>query len=223
MKQMKLIGLAIFAILALGTMSAASAIAEEGFLPKQATATVLGKTTTFANATQSTTCGELMSSTITMTTDEHGSATLWWLKCTAGGGLFSVNSLGDKAGEILAKVLFLVCLDPKDINDKLLQEFGLVIETDEPVHLELPAAGLLLVISGRVIGTIATIGTTKLFVIQFSGSAGSQTARSCTKGTESKQDTLTVEENESKKPANFSLNIEGALLQFPNAVEPMDS
>jgi hypothetical protein len=223
MKRMKLVGLAVFAI-ALSAMGTASAIAEEGFLPKQESANVLaGKYTVATSGGLSIACAKLMESHITWTTDEHGSGTLWLLECKFG-GLFNVNSLGDKAGEILEPVLILVCLDPKDAEGKLLADFGLAIELDEPLHLEIPALGSLVALSaGRLIGVVLTKVKAKLFVVDLTGTNGAQLARSCVKGKESKEDTRKVEENESKASEAISENAEGLLLQFPNEVELMDA
>ncbi|HTA06423.1 MAG TPA: hypothetical protein VK774_08675 [Solirubrobacteraceae bacterium] len=224
MKRIKLVGLTVFAILALSALGTASAIAEPGFLPKQASANVLGGKYTIATVGGglSLACAKLDASTITMTTDEHGSGTLSLLECKAA-GLFTLNSLGDKAGVVLEPVLFLVCLDPKNAEGKLLGEFGFYIELDKPLHLEIPALGSLFTISGRIIGVILSKGKTKLFVVDLAEKPGTPFATSCKQGGETKGAELAVEENEAKKTEPASEDAEGLLIQFPNEVELMDS
>ncbi len=113
MKQMKLIYLALLAVLALGAFAAATASAEEGFLPKQATGNALGGESTLNAGGISIVCKLLDESTITFTNDKTGEGTLHWLGCKAA-GLFAAKSLGATGAEILAKVKFLVCLDAKN-------------------------------------------------------------------------------------------------------------
>jgi hypothetical protein len=224
MKSVRLLGLSLLALLALGAFAAATASAEEGFLPKLATANILGGESILKAGETSITCAKLDASTITFTTDEHGSATLRWLECTTAGKLVGVNSLGDKAKEILAKVLFLVCLDPKNSAGTLLQLFGFAAETDEkePIHLEEPTVGTLQNVQGRVLGAFLTTEG-KLFVVHLNAPGGVQEVALCVKGAEDKTNTLTSEENHDgvKKPATEE--VKGGLIQFAEIVKLMDS
>jgi hypothetical protein len=224
MKSVRLLGLSLLAIFALGAFAAATASAEEGFLPKQALGNILGGITVFTTNGKSTIqCEKLDESHIEFTTDEHGTVTLRWLECSTAGKLIGINSLGDKAKEILAKFLFLVCLDPTNSAGKLLANFGIAAETDEPVHLEAPTAGILWIVPGRFIGIVLTVGPAKLWVVDYANSNGLPLADLCIKGAETKKHTLTVEENENKKPETLSLEIKAFLIQFPNEVKLEDS
>jgi hypothetical protein len=231
MKSVRLFGLSLLALLALGAFAAATASAEEGFLPTPKTANILGGTSTLGTASGfGITCEKLDESTITFNNekekepDSHGTATLHWLGCTTLGKLVGVNSLGDKAKEILAKVLFLVCLDPTNPAGKLLANFGIAAETDEPVHLEEPSTGTLQIVTGRVIGIVLTVGPAKLWVVDFTAtSQGVQAADLCIKGVETKKHTLTSEENENKKPETGSEEVKAGLIQFPSEVKLEDS
>ncbi len=222
MKSIRLLGLSLLAVLALGALAATTASAEEGFLPKPATATILGGLSTLQAGESKIECTTLDDSTITFTTDEHGTVTLRWLGCTTAAKLVKINSLGDKAGEILAKVLLLVCLDPTSPSGTLLEPFGFIAEPDEPVHLEEPAVGQLQIITGSVIGTFLTTEG-KLFIAHLDAPKGVQAATLCIKGTETKKGSLQVEENENKAPKAASEEVAAALLQFAETVKLMDS
>jgi hypothetical protein len=222
MKSVRLLGLSLLALLALGAFAAATASAEEGFLPKLASANLLGGTSILLGIGGSEIkCTKLDASTITFTTDEHGTATLKWTGCKAA-NLFAANSLGDAKEVILAKVLFLVCLDPTNLAGKLLEPFGFAAETDEPVHLEEPAVGQLQVVTGRVIGTFLT-AEGKLFVAHLNAPKTVPEADLCIKGTETKKHTLTVEENHNGKPEFATEEVLSALIQFAETVKLMDS
>ena len=95
MRHLKLMGLSLLAVIALGALAAATASAEEGFLPTPTTGTVLGGISLLeTTAGSKIECKELDDSTITFSNDKHGKATLHWLGCKAE-GLFAINSLGD--------------------------------------------------------------------------------------------------------------------------------
>jgi hypothetical protein len=223
MKRMKLIGLSLLAIFALGAFAAATASAEEGFLPTPSTGTALGgKSVLESTGKANITCASLDDSTITFENDKHGKATLHWLGCK-GEGLFGVNSLGDKAEEILAEVLFLVCLDPTNAAGTLIDNFGIIGEVVGKLHLEVPAVGQLQIVTGAALGAILTTGKAKLWVIEFNGSAGAQTVTDCKQGTTTILHSLKTENNESGKTEAASELVVGGLLQFAAEVELMDS
>jgi hypothetical protein len=227
MKRMKLIGLMLLAVFALGAFAAATASAEEGFLPTPKTATALGGTSILETASKANiTCTSLDDSTITMENDKHGKATLQWLGCKAE-GLFGANSLGDKAEVILAEVLFLVCLDPTNAAGTLIDNFGVIGEVVGKLHLEVPAVGALTIVTGAALGAILTTGPAKLWIMEFNrvgtGSPGAQVVTDCKQGTTTILHNLLSELNENKKPEAASENVASGLLQFPSEVELMDS
>jgi hypothetical protein len=223
MKRMKLFSLMLLAVFALGAFAAATASAEEGFLPTPKTATLLGgKSILETTSKTSITCTSLDDSTITWENDKHGKATLQWLGCKAE-GIFGFNSLGDKAEDILAEVLFLVCLDPTNAAGTLIDNFGIIAEVVGKLHLEVPAVGELLIVTGGALGAILTTGKAKLWVIEFNGAAGAQTVTDCKQGTTTILHSLKVETNENGKPDAASELVVGGLLQFASEVELMDS
>jgi len=218
MKPIKLICLLLLAVFALGAFAAATASAEEGFLPlKQKTANLLGGEWRFIDAVgTSFACPTLDASIFTFVNDKHAEGTLRLLGCKAA-GLFSANSLGDKAGEILVKMLLLVCLDPKNSSGVLVDNFGVSFEIDTPLHLEVPAAGLLTLVGGLYLGAILTAGPAKLWVLEPGG------VTECLEGTSKKTDTLTIEENETKKTEATNISAAGTLLQFEEEVKIEDA
>jgi len=223
MKRMKLIGLMLLAVFALGAVAAATASAEAGFLPTPKTATALGGKSVLETVGKGNiTCTSLDDSTITMENDKHGTATLHWLGCKAE-GLLPANSLGDKSEEILAQVLFLVCLDPTTAKNELVDTFGIIGEVVGKLHLEVPSVGVLQIVTGAALGAILTTGKGKLWVIEFNGSVGAQTITDCKQGTVTILHNLLSETNENKKPEAASEAVTSGLLQFASEVELMDS
>jgi hypothetical protein len=180
MRSLKLIGLPLLAVFALGSF-ATSAFAEEGFLesgtPK--TANVLGGKSTLSvlKSTEPIVCEKLDASTIAFTNDSTSKGTLRWLGCKAG-NFFGVNSLGDKAEEILVAVKFTVCLSP---NNSGADKFGIAAEVQSSVHLEAPAIGVLDELLGTALGAVLTTGVTQLFSVEFLsiGTPGDQTVTLC--------------------------------------------
>jgi hypothetical protein len=222
MKSIKLLGLSLLAVFALGASVAASASAEAGFLPKQATANALGGASTLATAAgQPIVCTTLDESIVTFVTDKHATAKFHWLGCKAA-GLFAANSLGAKSEEILAEILLLVCLDAKN-GATLVDNFGIAGEVVGKLHLEVPAAGVLTIVTGTALGAVLTAGPAKLYSIEFKGSKGVQTITECLEGANKKVHNLTAEENENKKPEAASENVEGGLLQFKEDTKLEDS
>jgi len=193
----------------------ASAI--EGFLPQPKTGTLGGGMTTFSTITKTAiTCTKMDNSTITFEKDHHATGTLEFLGCKSLG--VALNSLGSKKEEVFVKALVLVCL----AAGKSL--FGITIETDEDLHLEIPALGVLLDVNGRAIGQILTAGKAEAFTVDFTGKEGKQEPSKC-KDEEGvgKEQTLTLEQNHSTKPEAASLNIEAGSLKFTGIVELMNA
>jgi len=226
MKSLKLIGLSLLALFALGVFAAASASAEEGFLPlKVKEGNALGKLSILETSNGSKIeCAELDASTITFSNDKHGKATFHWLKCKEGTFGFPASSLGSKEGEILAKVLLLVCLDPKDAAGKLIDEYGVSGEIEGNLHLEVPSLGVLIEVLGAALGAILTKGKAKLFSVEFTnnGTAGEQTVKDCLEGANVKLHTLMSSMNHKPEELASEL-VEGGLVQFKEEVELMDS
>jgi len=222
MKSIKLIGLSLLAVFALGAFAAVSASAEEGFLPTpKGTILVLGGKSILEGAnTENIKCEKLDDSTITFTNDKTASGKFHWLECTAAFG-FQANSLGDAAGVILAEVKLLVCLDPKDVNGKLLEAFGVAGEVSK-LHLEVPTVGVLKEVNGIALGLVLTAGPAKLWSVEFLGSKGAQTARSCLQGANTINHTLNVK-TDTGAAESASENVEAGLVQFPEEVKLEDS
>jgi hypothetical protein len=237
MKKLKLIGLMLMAVFALGAFAAATASAEEGFLPKQATGLALGGESALETmGGQKIVCKTLDTGEIKFSTDKTGEGTLHWLGCKAE-GLFALNSLGDKTEEILALVKFLVCLDPTNITIKegkevktLLDAMGIAGEVVGKLHLEIPVAGILTIVTGTALGAILTTGKATLWSMEFLGGAagagkekGVQTVTECKQGTTVIRHSLLSEENEHKNPVGASEAVAGGLLQFKESVELEDA
>lgn len=225
MKSLKLIGLSLMALFALGSF-AASAYAEEGFLvggnTTPTTALLLGGTSTLEEEGGSAgiVCNLLDSTTITFSNDKHGKATLHWLKCTILG--FEAHSLGAKEGEILVPVLFLVCLDAKNAAGTLVDAFGVSGEVEGTAHIEAPAIGALVEVKGAALAAVLTSGKATLFNVEFKGEKGKQTVTECLEGTNKKVHNLLASANHGTfKPA--SENVVTGLIQFPKETELMDS
>ena len=227
MKSIKLLGLSLLAIFALGAF-AVSASAEEGFLPSPGTATVLGGLSTLGVEKGGTIeCLELDDSTITFLSlepDGHAEAIFHWLDCKAG-GLFDAHSKGALKGEILVEVLLLVCLDPKNSAGKLLSEYGflvLVIEgAGKVLDLEIPATSTLIEIKGQALGALLTVKG-KLFLVDITGKEGKQeTAVECLVNGKPVKHNLLASENKGVFK-NASEEVKGGLIQFTKEVELMN-
>lgn len=227
MKRMKLIGLSLLAIFALGALAVTTASAEEGFLPSPGLANVLGGLSTLEiEGGGKITCEKLDETHIeflSLEPDRHAEGTLHWLGCKAE-NLFKANSLGDKEGEILVPVLLLVCLDTKNAEKKLVTEFGVLALVVGTTHLEVPAVGTLIEVKGQALASIKAKAGEKLtlFVAEFVGSKGKQNITKCLIGAKEVTHNLEGSTNHAAfKPA--SENVAGGLVQFESAVELMDS
>ncbi|HEY4824631.1 MAG TPA: hypothetical protein VIH49_06230 [Solirubrobacteraceae bacterium] len=211
---------ALASALTLLAVLVATASAERGFLPRKTSdfTTISGKVAFETTGKTKVLCatsegkGEL-------TSDKHGTATLSFGKCAAVG--FSFNSLADPKETILiAKALVLVCL----INpEKLI--FGLYIELPTAgVHVEEPAAGVLLLWSGSVIAELLGSKATS-FGLDLATVEGHQAITQCSeeKGGEVKKAQFVQESNESKKVEALTLTEESATLKFLEVMELMDA
>jgi hypothetical protein len=227
MKSLKLIGLALIAVFALGAF-AASASAEEGFLvggsgtPK--TGTFLGGSVVFETTSKSTIeCTKVDDTTLTFTNDKTYTATLAILECKALG--FGIRSEGDPAKTILVPVKFLVCLDPKNsVSKALVDNFGIVAEIAGTLKLEVEGVKVSVELKGQVLSAVLTTGKANLFNVEFAkgATAGSQAVTECLQGENKLGQTLLSSFN---KGAFESTNeqITSGLVQFEKATELMDS
>ncbi len=224
MKSIKLLGLSLLAIFALGVFAAASASAEEGFLPSPGTGNILGKTSILEpEGGGKIQCATLDESTLTFLSlepDGHAEGTLHWLGCKAE-GLFAFNSKGDKSEEVLIKVLLLVCLDPKNASKELVSEYGVLVLVEGTQDLEVPAVGALVEVQGQALGALLTLKG-KLFVADLTGEKGKQkVAVEClVNGKTVKHNLLSSKNKAAFEPA--SENVVGGLVQFAKEVELMN-
>jgi hypothetical protein len=165
MRGLRIIGLALLALLALGVLGASLALAEEGVL-EPANFTIKGGTITITNLNNETLiCKAVTGSGAFLTEkekDQHAEGTLDLTGCTASG--FSANTLGDAAGTLLFPVLFLFCLT----NPATLL-FGILILFTETVHIEIPIIKALLLLKGAFIGSLTKAGELegKEFAVSF--------------------------------------------------------
>lgn len=181
MKQLRMIGLMLLAVFALGAFAASTAFAEEGLLPqqKEKVASGTGGAGTLETlAGKKITCEkvEILSILFLKESDIHGTADLHFKGCKAE-NLFSANTLLDEPGVILVKVLFLICLT-KPAESK----FGMLIEAEKEAttHIEVPGLGQLLLVKGAVIAENTSANKGKEFVLNLEGSKGTQkVATSC--------------------------------------------
>jgi hypothetical protein len=173
MRRLRIIGLALLALFALGAFAASVASAEEGVLPEAIAITGSGEggTATLATTNKETvSCTKVAILEIKFTTDQKGTATLHSTGCLAEGAL-PFNSLGDASGVLLSKVSLLVCLvEPKTLV------FGLLIAAITlPEHIEVPSVGQLILIKGAVIAKSDSANSGKEFLYLLKGKEGKQT------------------------------------------------
>jgi hypothetical protein len=221
MKSLKLIGLSLLAVFALGAF-AASAFAEEGFLPTPKTATSLGGASVLTSTGgEVIECAKSDEVTLTFKNDKTSTGTLRFLGCKAAG--FSLNSVGDKIEEILVPIEFSVCLDPKNGEGKLLDEFSIAATiTGGNLKIEQPATGVKIEVKGTALSAVLTTGEATLFNVEFLGAKGKQTVTECLQGETKIKHNL----ESSFKGGAFlpdGQNVVGGLVQFPTAVKLMDS
>jgi hypothetical protein len=197
-------------------VTATTASAELGFLPlTKEGIEAEGGTVTIATGASSITCAKSDRERILISTRHHFFYRYHFLSCKTSG--FAVNSLGAKPEEILIEREWLACL----INSASLV-FGIYSEVVGNAHLEVPVVGLLISLSGAVIGEVTTKGKAKVFTVNFSGEKGKQAVTECKdEAGNVKKAGLTIEENESKKPAAASENWT-AKVEFEEEVELMD-
>jgi hypothetical protein len=189
MKQIKMLGAAIVAVVALSIAASATASAAEPpeFVPGAAGTTFTG---TSGAGTLQASGGtiECEKDTVSgsLTGPKTGTATITFGGCAAF-TIFGAKSLDTKnAGEIITKVKLTLCY----INAKA-KEVGVLTEVTSPVHVEV--AGKLIEIIGDAVGKITPLNkATKEFEIVYKQKAGNQEPAGC----EGKPENLLAKENE---------------------------
>jgi hypothetical protein len=227
MRRSRTIGLVLLALLALGALTAAVASAEEGFLPLTKKGfTDLGKKAILETVSKEKIACAVVTSKGAFTTDSHGTVTFDFDECEVLG--FPLFSLGDpkpktikEALVLVDKALFLICL-----IDSAALLFGIFIELTTPVHIEAEALGILLEVTGSLIGHIlpkAEVGKkATLWGVDFTQKAGVQTIKECKdeKGVVKTASLKSKKDPEAAVEAGQAV-VEG-LVQFEESVELMD-
>jgi hypothetical protein len=225
MKRLRIIGISLLALFALGAITASAASAVEGVLPLK----LKGVTTLGTNAILEDTSGKQIKCAKvtgkgTMSTDVLGEGTLEFKECSSSGlaaySLDMKETTVVKEAEILAKVTTEICL----INSAALT-YGISVKLKEPVHILLKALGLLVVVEGAAIGEVSTKKGTLLTAV-FVGKKGVQTtAPECKdeKGGVKKHTLTAASDAEHKEKLPASQSVEKGLLQFEEEVELMDT
>ena len=218
-------GLTLLALLAFGALTAVAASAEEGVLPGAGSKySVTGEKATLEDSEGKQIVCKKVEGKSELTTDTHSLIILDFTGCTAAG--FPLNSLGDASGTILTAILALVCL----VSSTALL-FGLFLEIEKflemnTVHIEVPAIGTLIDVTGAVIGHILTAAgkkTTK-FTVDLAGAKGEGNVKECVdeKGGVKKTN-LAAETNHNGKPLPASEKVTNGLITFEKEVELMDT
>ncbi len=205
---MRQLTLTLTVILAIAAITAATASAEIGFLP---TTTFTGKGGAKVDVSLAGTEIACKANTVlggTMTNDKEGKIeSIHFSGCKAL-GVFEANSLNDTAGIILVTNLtYTLCFINKSTLD-----MGIVLHFPAAgVHVEIPAAKTLSLITGSLIGLITPDAKrAKVFTIKFGKSATTKD-QEFTKCEGGKTEVLLTETNESKKPEEGALVLEEEL------------
>jgi len=222
MDRLRIIGLVLLTLFALGALSASMATAEEGALPAEPSSGT-GGVTTLETEKEQIQCKEAKILEAKFLTekekDQRGTAVLHLTGCKAE-KLDPANTLGDESGVILIKVSFLLCLvEPKTLV------YGVLVEPLETAHVEAPLIKALMLVKGAVIAQAkagqSNKGTEFTFVLK--GEKGKQTeATKCEiNGKEFKHTLEYARDSEAKDaPASEAVTF---TLTFPKEVELMDS
>jgi hypothetical protein len=154
MKRLRILGLSLLALLALGAVVANMALAEEGVLPPS-NFTIKGGTQALENLNkESLTCTSVTGTGVPDTVnnkDTHFTGTLDFTGCKSAG--FPANTLGDPTETILLEVLYLLCL----FGEGTKLDWGVLVEPkNAPVHIEVPSLKILLLVKGAIIGELLT-------------------------------------------------------------------
>jgi hypothetical protein len=167
MKQLRILGLALLALFALGALTASvSSAAEEGVL-EPGNFTIKGGPAELKTLTpEEIKCKETAGTGVFLTEkekDRHATGTFTFKGCTANG--FKANTLTDAEGTIKANVLFLICL-----TESAILLFGvLVLVLEAPLHIEVPIIKNLILVKGAAIGSLTKAGQLKgkEFIVAF--------------------------------------------------------
>jgi hypothetical protein len=226
MKQVRIIGLMLLALLALGSFAASAASAEEGVLPPSNFTGESKETSTLETLNKekiSCTALSILEGKFLVAPepnpDQHGLANLHFSGCKAE-GLLSANTLGDEPGIILVKVLFLICLvEPVKLV------FGVLILPEETVHIEVPFKSELVLVKGAVIAELEGLGLKgKDFKFRLVGKEGDQTvALKCEINGKKFEHTLVGANDSEKKVDVMASENAKFLILFEKEVELMDT
>jgi hypothetical protein len=158
MKRLRILGLSLLALFALGVIAANVALGEEGVLPPS-NFTIAGGPQTLENLNnEKIVCEKVKGTGVPLPEkepdrDSHSTGTLDFEGCKVPALGVPANSLGDKAGTILAAVLYLLCLF--GAGTKL--DWGVLVAAKElPFHIEVPLAFSLILVKGAIIGELLT-------------------------------------------------------------------
>jgi hypothetical protein len=220
MRQIRSLAAALMALLVLGALGAQAVMAEEGFLPlKTKTFTLHGTTVASLETTGAlppTKC-KLVEGSGTFETDKHGKVTLDFFGCESSG--FLERSLGDTTTDevtlgliLFVNALFLICLITATT-------YGIFVEPNGEVHVEIPALGQLMGEKGAIIGKIEEpdLSSKTTFKGKFEGSKGVQKPTECKDEVGTKKHSLTVETNHNLKPEVASWNVPEAVITTAEA------
>jgi hypothetical protein len=165
MRSMTKAIVAILAVLALTALSATSAMALPQFL-KNIPDTFKGKGVggELLNLNKEAIKCTNYEVTGTIATEISGEITVDFTGCTALG--FKANTLGDPEGTILVKAPFETCYVAESK-----EKAGIKITLPAPLHIEVPAVGVLISVLGSIAATITPLTETKNYVINFEGTA----------------------------------------------------
>jgi hypothetical protein len=154
MKRLRILGLSLLALFALGAIAANMALAEEGVLPPT-NFKIKGGLQILENLNKE----KIECTAVTGTgvpdavnnKDTHSTGTLDFTGCKSAG--FPANTLGDNPETILSEVLYLVCL----FGEGTKLDWGVLVEPkNAPVHIEVPALKILILVKGAIIGELLT-------------------------------------------------------------------
>lgn len=180
MKRLRIVGLLLLALFALGAFAASMASAEEGVLPAETSTGEGGKGALETLSGESIKCTKvsIKEAKFLEKSDQHGTAKLEFSGCKAF-ALFTevpANSLGDASEVILSNILYLICLvEPKTLV------FGILIQPTATEHIEIPSLKALALVKGAVIAKKEGAELAgKEFKFSLKGKGGDQTeALSC--------------------------------------------
>jgi len=175
MKQLRITSQVLAVLFAFGIAASSTGLAAEGLLPQQGEKGASGEggevVTSNLNK-EELKCKDILVLNWRFLTGSniHGSAEFHFTGCTVLG--FAANTLGDASGVVLRRRLFLLCLrNPKTLV------FGVLLQSEETVHIEVPALKALLLEKGAIIAENLSGNKGKEFT--FAAQAGDPAVAEC--------------------------------------------